>query len=129
MTWRSILAMGLTSAWLWVGIGAAHAAPASFAAQVGRMAWDMVAAASAGPLSASMSDEARPGSGPEAVQFEETRRLRNRFLLGGLLVWSGLIFGGLLYFSRRKISGLVLAGVGVVAGALLMASEMGWLGV
>jgi hypothetical protein len=116
--WLLALALGAAPA---VG----HAAGAG--GQIAHAVRVVAARAAAGPLAASMSDESPPGSGPEAVQFAPSQQLHNRLLLGGLLAWTGLIFGGLLYFSRRRVSGLTIVGVGVTVGGVLMAQSLGWL--
>jgi hypothetical protein len=121
MKLRSTLAAWLLALGLGLAPAAGHAGAAPD--EIARLI------APAGRLGTSFSEQYRPGAGPETVQFEPAHQLHNRLLLGGLLVWSGLIFGGLLYFSRRRASGLVIVGAGVVVGLVLMAQSLGWIGV
>jgi hypothetical protein len=66
---------------------------------------------------------AAPPRGPEYVEYQAPLEIHHRFMAGALLVLTGLIFGGLLLASRRRVAGLVLGGLTIGAGLLLIVSR------
>ncbi len=65
-----------------------------------------------------------PGSGPEYTSYGDSPSLRNRFLVGGLLAWLGILMGGLLMLDRRRMAALAIGGGAMAAGIALMLSEV-----
>jgi len=60
---------------------------------------------------------------PEYVEYQAPLEIHHRFMAGALLVCTGLIFGGLLLASGRRMPGWILGGLTVGAGLLLIASR------
>ncbi len=65
-----------------------------------------------------------PGAGPEYTSYGALPSVRNRFLVGGLLGWLGVLVGGLLMLDGRRMAAAVVGGVAVAGGVALMLSEM-----
>lgn len=66
---------------------------------------------------------AAPLRGPEYVEYQAPVEIHHRFMAGALLVCTGLIFGGLLLASGRRVSGAMLGGLTIGAGLVLVLSR------
>jgi hypothetical protein len=60
------------------------------------------------------------GSGVEFTRYVAPPQLHNGFLPGGLIAWTGVLFGSLLLLEKRRLAALAVAGGGVVVGVALM---------
>jgi hypothetical protein len=67
----------------------------------------------------------RGPAGAEYTQYVAPIAARNRFIIGGLLAWAGILAGGLLFLEKRRIAALALMATGLVSGVALMFSGAG----
>ena len=69
-------------------------------------------------------DRPSPASGPLYVEYQQPMRIHNRFIVGGLLAYLGLVAGWLLILGKRRTTGLVLGGLVVAVGLFLMVAGL-----
>ena len=81
-------------------------------------------AAPAASVQAPAPDHPSPASGPLYVEYQQPMRIHNRFIVGGLLAYLGLVAGWLLILGKRRTTGLVLGGLVVAVGLFLMVAGL-----